>query len=71
MSRGNVNTFVLIMHFLNKKQEPYHITIGFFEITNTYESAMALQVNIVLAKHKLNVCVFLHMSRMKGIIFSP
>ncbi len=57
MSKGNVNTFVLIMHFLNNKREPYHITIEFFEIINTLESAMALQMNIVLAKTQVE-CLY-------------
>jgi hypothetical protein len=42
MSRGGVDIFVFIMHFLNDKWEPCHVTIGFFEITDTYGSAMAL-----------------------------
>jgi len=57
MSRGGVDTFILIVHFLNDKWEPCHVTIGFFEIANTSRSAMALQVNDVLAKHGLNACV--------------
>ncbi len=42
MSRGGVDTFVLIVHFLNDKWEPCHVTIGFFYITNTSGSAMVL-----------------------------
>jgi len=57
MSRGGVNTFILIVHFLNDKWKPCHVTIGFFEIVDTSRSAMALQVNDVLAKHGLNACV--------------
>jgi len=30
MSRAIVDTFVLIVHFLNDKWEPCHVTIGFF-----------------------------------------
>jgi hypothetical protein len=57
MSRGGVDTFVLIVHFLNDKWEFYHVTIGFFEIVDTSRSAMALQVNDVLTKHGLNARV--------------
>jgi hypothetical protein len=49
--RAGMDTFVLIVHFLNAQWEPCHITVGFFEIANTIGSAMALQVNDVLAKH--------------------
>jgi hypothetical protein len=42
MSRGGVDTFVLIVHFLNDKWEPCHVTIGFFNIMNTSVNAMVL-----------------------------
>jgi hypothetical protein len=42
MSQGGVDIFVLIFHFLNDKWEPCHVTIGFFETTNTFGSSMAL-----------------------------
>jgi hypothetical protein len=51
MSRVGVDTFVMIVHFLNVQWEPCHITIGFFEILDITQSAMALQVNDVLVKH--------------------
>ncbi len=51
MSRVKLDTFVMIVHFLNDQWEPCHITIGFFEIVDITGSAMALQVNDVLAKH--------------------
>jgi hypothetical protein len=47
MSRGGVNKFVLIVHFLNDKWEPCHVTIGFFEIVDTFRNAMILQMNDV------------------------
>jgi hypothetical protein len=34
MSGGGVDTFILIIRFLNDKWELYHITEGFFEIAN-------------------------------------
>jgi hypothetical protein len=57
MSTARVDTFVLIVHFLNDKWEPCHVTIGFFEIVETFENAMVLQVNEVLAKNGFNVQV--------------
>jgi hypothetical protein len=70
MSRGNIDTFVFIVHFLNDKWEPCHVTITFFEMANKFGNAMAIQVNDVLAKHGLNTH-FLHMSKMKGAILPP
>ncbi len=31
MSKGGMDTFVYIMHFLNEKWEPCHVTIGFLK----------------------------------------
>jgi uncharacterized cupin superfamily protein len=47
--RGGIDTFVLIVHFLNDKWEFCHVTFGFFEIVNTFGNAMVIQVNDVLA----------------------
>ncbi len=40
MFRARVDTFVMIVHFLNVQWEPSHIIVGLFEITKTTESAM-------------------------------
>jgi hypothetical protein len=58
MSKGGVDTFVFVVHFLNDKWEPCHVTINFFETTHTSRNAMAMHVNNVLAKHGLNIVVF-------------
>jgi hypothetical protein len=42
MSRVEVDTFVMIVHFLNDQWEPCHITVGYFEIVDITENAMAL-----------------------------
>jgi hypothetical protein len=42
MSRAEVDTFVFIVHFLNDKWEPCHVTIGFFEIVKTFGNVVAL-----------------------------
>jgi len=57
MSKKSVHTFVLIVFFLNDKLEFYHVIIRFFETINTSKNAMAMQVNDVLTKHKLNIRV--------------
>jgi hypothetical protein len=54
MSRARVDTFVMIVYFLNDKWKPCHIAINFLETANTSGNAMALQVNDVFAKHGLN-----------------
>jgi hypothetical protein len=43
MSRAKVDTFVMIVHFLSDKWEPYHIAVDFFEIVNTSGNAMVLK----------------------------
>ncbi len=48
MSKGRVDIFVLIIHFLKHQLEPYHVIICLFETINTYGVAMALQVNQTL-----------------------
>jgi hypothetical protein len=55
ISKAKMDTFVMIVHFLNDKWEPYHIIVDFFEIVDTLGNAMALQVNDVFAKYGLNV----------------
>jgi hypothetical protein len=64
MSKGGVNTFVLIAQFLNDKWELCQVTWGFFEIVDTSRNVMVLQMNDLLAKHW-------HTSKMKEVIFSP
>ncbi len=50
-----MDTFVLIIHFLNHNWELGHATIGLFEIVETFGVAMAIQVNEVITKYVLNV----------------
>jgi hypothetical protein len=57
MSRRIVDTFVLIAHFLNDKWKSYHIILGFKKNIDTFGNPMVLQVNDLLSKHGLNVCV--------------
>jgi len=55
MSRGGMDTFVLIVHFLNHDWEHGHGSIGLVETTKTSRVAMAIQVNEVLTSYGLNV----------------
>lgn len=41
--------------FLNHKWEPCHVTIGLFEIVDTYGFAMAMQMNDVLVEYGFHV----------------
>jgi hypothetical protein len=66
MSRVKVDTFVMIVHFLNDQWEPCHITVGFFEIVDITGSAMALQVNDMLAKNGLITQVIAYVKGKRG-----
>ncbi len=61
-----MDTFVFIVHFLNELWEPCHVTIGFFETIESFESVMALQVNEILVKHGLNACVICIRKKQRG-----
>ncbi len=67
MSKVRVDTFVMIMHFLNDKWEPCHIIVGFFEIVNTSRNAMALQVNDVLTKYEFNTRIIAYVKDERGL----
>lgn len=55
MSKVDIfDTFVLIIQFLNDKWEPCNVTEGCFEIQQSTWSVLALQLNDLFAKHKLN-----------------
>jgi len=54
MSKEGIDTFILIVHFLNDNWEPCHVIVRFFETINTSRNAMVIQMN-VFAKHGLNI----------------
>jgi hypothetical protein len=66
MSRARVDTFVMIVHFLNEKWEPCHITVGFFETIDLFGNAMALQVNDVFAKYGFNIQIIAYVKDEGG-----
>jgi len=57
MSR-ELDTFVLIIHFWDHNWEFGHVKIGLFETTKTSRTAMAIQMNEVLATYRFNVKIF-------------
>jgi hypothetical protein len=54
MSKGGLDIFVLIIHFLNHNWELDHVTIRLLETAYTYGATMAIQVNEMLATYGLN-----------------
>ncbi len=57
MSREGIDTFILIVHFLNDKWEPCYVIVRFLPTTDTSRNDIATQVNNVIAKHGLNTYV--------------
>ncbi len=53
MSIGQVNTFVLVINYLDESWIQWHVTIGLFEIQKTNGSIMALQLQGLLKKFEL------------------
>jgi hypothetical protein len=71
MSKGGVDTFVLIMHLLNDKWEPCHVITGFFKTAKTFGSAMIFISDFMtnlLAKHGFNVYVFAYVKDERNIL---
>jgi len=53
MSRGSVDTFVLITIFLNEVSVPMHVTMELFEVHETFKQSMAIQLQFLLEKYGL------------------
>jgi len=53
MSRGRVDTFALVIDYLNDSWNPMHVTIGLFEVHETIGFCMASQLHILLEKFDL------------------
>jgi hypothetical protein len=41
MTHAGFNSFTIIVSFINASWEPYHVTIGIFEIDNIASATMA------------------------------
>ncbi len=66
MSTGGIDTFVLIVYFLNNKWEPCHVIMGFFKTMETIRNVLALQMNDLFTKHKLNVYVLAYVKNERN-----
>jgi hypothetical protein len=64
MSRG-MDTFVLIVHFLNHSYKFGHVTIGLFEIANAFGTRSWPYKLMRCYEHIASMLRFLHMWRMK------
>jgi hypothetical protein len=48
MSRGGVDTFALVINYLDETCTPRHANVGLFEVHETINSAMVLQLQVLL-----------------------
>ncbi len=53
MFHGSVNTFALIINFLNETWMPIHIIVGLFEANKTIEESMVIQLWYLLKRFGL------------------
>ncbi len=44
MSRGSVDTFALVINFLNETWVLMHVIMGLFEVHETFRQSMAIQL---------------------------
>jgi hypothetical protein len=57
LSKNEVDTFALVINYLDKTCTFRHVTMGLFEMHETIGSAMALQFQTLLEKNGLIHCV--------------
>ncbi len=53
MSHGGVDTFVLVINFLNETWVLMHVIVGLFEVHETCGQSMAIQLQSLLEKYGL------------------
>jgi hypothetical protein len=58
MSRGGVDTFSLVINYLDETCTPRHVNVGLFEVHETINSAMVLQLQVLLKNFGLIHHVF-------------
>jgi hypothetical protein len=44
MSRGGVDTFALVINYLDERWTPRHVIVGLFEVSKTTSNTMTLQL---------------------------
>jgi hypothetical protein len=50
MSKGGVDTFALVINYLDDTWKPRHAIVGFFKVHGTIGSAITLQLQSLLGK---------------------
>jgi hypothetical protein len=55
MFRGGVDTFVLVINYLDETWTPRHVIVGLFKVHEISDNAMALQLQSLRKK-----CVLIH-----------
>jgi hypothetical protein len=50
MFRGGIDTFVLVINYLDEAWTPRHVIVNLFEVHETSDNAMALQFQSLLEK---------------------
>jgi hypothetical protein len=53
MSKGNINTFVLVINYVDEAWTPRHVIVRLFELHETNRNVMALQLKYLLKKFGL------------------
>ncbi len=53
MSKGGMDTFALVINYLNESQMPHHVTICLFEVHDTTRLSMAGQLHSLIEKYDL------------------
>ncbi len=53
MSKGSMDTFALVINYLNEFWMPQHVTIGLFELHETIGLSMVVQLCSLLEKYEL------------------
>jgi hypothetical protein len=53
MYHGGVDTFAMVLNFLNETWAPMHITMGLFEVNKTTEQSMVIQLQSLLERFGL------------------
>jgi hypothetical protein len=70
MSRGGVDTFALVINYLDECWIPRHHIVGLFEVQKTNGSAMVLQPQVLLENFGLIHHVFVFMKDENKILGS-
>jgi hypothetical protein len=53
VSWAGFDIFVLVINYINKKWQPYHITMGIFKVPETNGVVMAMQLKKLLSQYEL------------------